>query len=1124
MTTNSYQIDAPYLGLQNIGATCYMNSVLQTLFMTPEFRRGLYLWKYEHSIHGEEIDSIPFQLQKLYGRLQTKIFEYIDTRDLTKSFQWDIHQAFQQHDIQEFIRILFDAIEQSDQNCNFVKELYEGAYLHYTKCLKCNYESQRQEIFMDYTVILKDKWSKVYNNSLELAIQRSLKPEKLEGNNQYFCESCQAKQDAHRGQLIYKLPSILNVHINRFAFDYIMMRREKLDDKMAFPFVLNMNNYNKTYDDIPNKISEDTDPQYFEELVQPKKQQFKATSTNKVQSTSHTTKTTKVTRPNQGLKDFIKQQKKVAKQQGDVIDTFGTMQEDEQIQQIIHQQIQEDIKQSQQQTNNNENKTNIPPPPPLPIFDHDLEYQDISKVQSNNQIQESQIQDDKQKKNKDEDKDKLQQQPILDTTEERKKYIELVKKKCQDSILEQDNQIRQYLKDGPNVYQLYSILNHSGGAMGGHYFAYIRSHEDGQWYCFNDSSVTYINPDDIPVKTFGGHSGGSAYMLFYRKVEPNQESWGTWGGQFQENELPEYVQLKLQEERINLEEYKKQGGQTEDLFALQKPITIKAHYKLEVKTFTLENNTSFLNFRQLVLDHFQIKDRDNCRIRIYNPYTDQFQDTFEGKEMRSLAALKLQNKCVSIEFKQQNEEWKPYNEQAITFRVALYKENLEALDEKTLQPKKVTINKNDFVHELVEQSKKEYKLEGEYQILKRNGEFGEILSLDKPIEGYYENSFFYLEPKTENSNWLKEFEIDEHRITIKFNDPTKTVQVSIQEGQPEDLYPLVCTIDNRATMMELKERICQQIGISHKNLILRRGGRAGLELKDMTIEVGLNHFVRGSSIHLDIGTPLHLGEYRCIISIASAPNLYEDRNFYQFQELGEYSIPGDKPISQFINDLAIWASEKSGIQLDSKHIRLRERIADRLNKVYRDKPLKEQGIVEMRMIAIEQLQDEWQHLTSKDVFIHARFWDQEKWDLSERFEFVVSRNQSGADLADQFTQVFGIQAENIEVCRIVAVHRFNRYELLNEEWIPLKNDDYLLGSQPLFITNDGQLIILRDSTQQPRELTNEEIKQFGIIQSNYTKSIKTGVSRGPVKTRFFNEEKALVITVKKKAEEIKPEV
>jgi hypothetical protein len=50
------------------------------------------------------------------------------------------------------------------------------------------------------------------------------------------------------------------------------MRREKLDDKMTFPFVLNMNNYVKSYDEIPNKLSEDADPTYFEEIVQPKKQ------------------------------------------------------------------------------------------------------------------------------------------------------------------------------------------------------------------------------------------------------------------------------------------------------------------------------------------------------------------------------------------------------------------------------------------------------------------------------------------------------------------------------------------------------------------------------------------------------------------------------------------------------------------------------------------------------------------------------------------------------------------------------------------------------------------------------------------------------------------------------------
>jgi ubiquitin C-terminal hydrolase len=35
-----------------------------------------------------------------------------------------------------------------------------------------------------------------------------------------------------------------------------------------------------------------------------------------------------------------------------------------------------------------------------------------------------------------------------------------------------------------------SVLVHSGGAMGGHYYAFIKSFADGKWYQFNDSTVT----------------------------------------------------------------------------------------------------------------------------------------------------------------------------------------------------------------------------------------------------------------------------------------------------------------------------------------------------------------------------------------------------------------------------------------------------------------------------------------------------------------------------------------------------------------------------------------------------------------------------------------------------------
>ena len=41
-----FKEEVPYVGLSNQGATCYMNSLLQTLFMTPEFRKGIFDWQY----------------------------------------------------------------------------------------------------------------------------------------------------------------------------------------------------------------------------------------------------------------------------------------------------------------------------------------------------------------------------------------------------------------------------------------------------------------------------------------------------------------------------------------------------------------------------------------------------------------------------------------------------------------------------------------------------------------------------------------------------------------------------------------------------------------------------------------------------------------------------------------------------------------------------------------------------------------------------------------------------------------------------------------------------------------------------------------------------------------------
>jgi ubiquitin C-terminal hydrolase len=58
------------------------------------------------------------------------------------------------------------------------------------------------------------------------------------------------------------------------------------------------------------------------------------------------------------------------------------------------------------------------------------------------------------------------------------------------------------------VYDLYGVGNHTGGSMGGHYFAYVRN-ANGKWYIFNDTQVAEIPETKIVSPR--------AYLLFYHK-------------------------------------------------------------------------------------------------------------------------------------------------------------------------------------------------------------------------------------------------------------------------------------------------------------------------------------------------------------------------------------------------------------------------------------------------------------------------------------------------------------------------------------------------------------------------------------------------------------------------------
>ncbi|XP_060930905.1 ubiquitin carboxyl-terminal hydrolase 11 [Limanda limanda] len=73
--------------------------------------------------------------------------------------------------------------------------------------------------------------------------------------------------------------------------------------------------------------------------------------------------------------------------------------------------------------------------------------------------------------------------------------------------------LRKKLSNGepPSRYDLIAVSNHYGGLRDGHYTSYAKNKDNGQWYYFDDSKVTYAREPQIVTN--------AAYVLFYHRQD-----------------------------------------------------------------------------------------------------------------------------------------------------------------------------------------------------------------------------------------------------------------------------------------------------------------------------------------------------------------------------------------------------------------------------------------------------------------------------------------------------------------------------------------------------------------------------------------------------------------------------